>query len=240
MALSPPYIFPTLVGLGWSVMKTPHYQTRIRRAASGNENRSPDFQTSLSISRPVWEFSLTYNFLRGPAGAMAANTPAVLGFNAYTGAGWNELGTLHGFITNTRGPFYTFFYDDVTDDVTTGAFIGTGDGATVDFQLYRYLVNSQDTLTSSVEPVTAPRVVNAVYIDGVFLPTNQYSVDKGTGVVTFVNPPLSSAIVTADFTYWFRCRFTDDAVDFEEFMYLLTTTGVKFASAIGDTTQAPA
>jgi hypothetical protein len=28
-------------------------------------------------------------------------------------------------------------------------------------------------------------------------------------------------VITADFSYWFRCHFVDDSYDFENFMYRL-------------------
>jgi hypothetical protein len=40
-------------------------------------------------------------------------------------------------------------------------------------------------------------------------------------LVTFGTAPSSELIITADFTYYFRCRFIDDKYDFENFMYRL-------------------
>ena len=48
-----------------------------------------------------------------------------------------------------------------------------------------------------------------------------YSVDPATGLVTFETAPGSGLIITADFTYYFRCRFTEDKYDFENFMLQL-------------------
>ena len=39
--------------------------------------------------------------------------------------------------------------------------------------------------------------------------------------MTFNTAPGSGLIITADFTYYFRCRFIDDKYDFENFMYRL-------------------
>jgi hypothetical protein len=60
-------------------------------------------------------------------------------------------------------------------------------------------------------------------------------------MLTFVSPPPAGFSVVADFTYWFRCRFTDDIpADIEEFMYLLhSVKSLKFLSALGDRTGAP-
>jgi len=40
-------------------------------------------------------------------------------------------------------------------------------------------------------------------------------------LLTFVTPPSTGLVITADFSYWFRCRFVDDSYDFENFMYRL-------------------
>ena len=49
--------FPTLVGQGWSVKKTPTWQTRIQRAVSGRELRVLDYPY------PLWQFELTFEAL---------------------------------------------------------------------------------------------------------------------------------------------------------------------------------
>ena len=48
-----------------------------------------------------------------------------------------------------------------------------------------------------------------------------YSVDAATGIVTFAAPPPYGRVIAADFSYYFRCRFTDDSYDFNNFMLRL-------------------
>src|SRR5215813_1454403 len=85
-------IFPTLPGLAWSVTKTPTFQTRIQRAASGRELRVVDYPY------PLWQFALVYDFLR--------DNPA---------AGYDELRTLLGFFMLCQGAFGTFLFRDPSD-----------------------------------------------------------------------------------------------------------------------------
>ena len=66
-----------------------------------------------------------------------------------------------------------------------------------------------------------PNLVGAVYLNGITQNPAAYSVDPDSGLVTFATPPGSGLIITADFTYYFRCRFIDDQYDFENFMYRL-------------------
>jgi uncharacterized protein (TIGR02217 family) len=72
-----------------------------------------------------------------------------------------------------------------------------------------------------LEPIIAPNIVRAVYFNGITQDPSTYSVDPATGLVTFESAPNSELIITADFTYYFRCRFIDDKYDFENFMYRL-------------------
>lgn len=146
-------------------------------------------------SYPAWHWALTFDFLRA--------TPAASEFQA-----------LAGFFNQCQGAFGTFLYADADDNAVTGQMIGTGDGTTVVFQLAR-------SFGGFIEPVLAPNAVGAVYLAGVAQSPSNYSVDSTTGLLTFTTAPASGAAVAADFSYWFRCRFAEDTVDFEKFMVTL-------------------
>jgi uncharacterized protein (TIGR02217 family) len=190
-------IFPALPGLAWSVTKTPTFQTRVQRAVSGRELRALDYPY------PLWQFALVYDFLR--------DNPS---------AGYDELRTLLGFFMLCQGAFGTFLFQDPSDFQVTGQQIGIGDASTVVFQLQRAM---GATLSGGgfLEPIVAPNVVSAIYFDGITQAPAAYSVDSTTGLVTFGSPPGSGLIITADFTYYFRCRFVEDKYDFENFMFRL-------------------
>ncbi|MGC2200920.1 MAG: DUF2460 domain-containing protein [Stellaceae bacterium] len=192
-----PLVFPTLPGLAWTVTKTPTFQTRIQRAASGRELRALDYPY------PLWQFALVYDFLR--------DDPA---------AGHDELRTLMGFFMLCNGAFGSFLYQDPTDYQVTGQLIGIGDASQSTFQLQR---NIGTTLPGGgfSEPIVAPDIVVAVYFNGIQQDPTTYSVDPSTGLVTFSTAPGSGQIITADFSYYFRCRFVEDKYDFENFMYQL-------------------
>src|SRR5262249_1334205 len=108
------------------------------------------------------------------------------------------------------------------------------------FQLCRFMADPALVSPGFLEPVTAPRVVSAVYGNGSLLSGSAWSIDKTTGLLSFSTPPAAGAVIAAHFTFRPRCPFTDDLTDFEEFMYLLHKVGgLKFVSAIGDRTGAP-
>ena len=187
-------IFPALPGLAWSVTKTPTFQTRIQRAVSGHELRALDYPY------PLWQFALVYDFLR--------DNPQ---------AGYDELRTLLGFFMLCQGAFGTFLFQDPSDFQVAGQQIGTGDASRTVFQLQRAM-GAMLPDGGFLEPITAPNVVSTIYLNGITQAPATYSVDPATGLVTFDTAPGSGLIITADFTYYFRCRFIDDKYDFENFM----------------------
>jgi len=192
-----PLVFPTLPGLAWSVTKSPTFQTRIQRAASGRELRALDYPY------PLWQFTLVFDLLR--------DNPA---------AGYDELRTLMGFFMLCQGAFGTFLFRDPSDDRVAGQQIGVGNASTTVFQLQRSMGT---TLPGGgfQEPIVAPNMVSAVYLDGITQSPASYSVDPNSGLVTFATAPGSEPIISADFSYYFRCRFVTDSYTFENFMFRL-------------------
>lgn len=187
-------VLPLLIGQGWSVTKTPTFQTRIQRAASGRELRTLDYPY------PLWQFALTYDVLRDAAPPQS------------------DLRTLMGFVMACQGAFGTFLYDDPTDDEVEGQPIGIGNGATTVFQLQRTVIGA---VVGFIEPVTAPNTVSMVYLNGIRQAPPAWSVDPATGLITFAAAPDAGSAITADFSYYFRCRLTRDAYNFNNFMYRL-------------------
>lgn len=50
-------LFPKIRGLAWTVTKTPTFSTEIQESLAGREVRLQNFQN------PIWEFTLTYEYL---------------------------------------------------------------------------------------------------------------------------------------------------------------------------------
>jgi len=190
-------VFPSLPGLAWSVTKTPTFQTRIQRAVSGRELRALDYPY------PLWQFTLVFDLLR--------DNPA---------AGYDELRTLMGFFMLCQGAFGTFLFRDPSDDRVTGQQLGIGNASTTVFQLQRAMGSALPG-GGFLEPIVAPDVVSKVYLDGVTQSPVNYGADPNTGLLTFNTAPGSGRIITADYSYYFRCRFIDDAYAFENFMFQL-------------------
>ena len=190
-------IFPTLPGLAWSVIKAPTFQTRIQRAVSGHELRALDYPY------PLWQFTLVFAFLR--------DNPE---------AGFDELRSLMGFYLLCQGAYGTFLFQDPSDFQISSQYLGIGDSSTYIFQLQRTMGTSLSG-GGFTEPIVAPNEIKAIYFDGIIQNSSIYSVNQSTGLVSFATPPSTGLVITADFSYWFRCRFIDDSYSFENFMYQL-------------------
>src|SRR5580704_11981269 len=160
-------IFPSLPGLGWSVVKSARFATRIQRAVNGRELRA------LDQPYPLWSWTLTYPLLRDKS-----DTRAPTG----SGIAYDELRTLAGFFLQQQGAFQPFLFDDPADDRVMAGLLGTGDSSTAVFQLVRMM-------GGFAEPDTAPNTVSAIYFGGIAQPAGDYTVEAATGLVTFAMPP---------------------------------------------------
>lgn len=138
---------------------------------------------------PKWEFHLSYELLRDDA--------------------TNELKQIMGLFLQMRGRWDTFLYRDPSDYTVTGQTLGTGNGTIKTFQLVR-------TLGGFVEPMKAISGTPTIKINGVTQASGWTM--NSTGLITFTATPANGAAVTADFSYYFRCRFTRDEAEFNQFM----------------------
>jgi len=189
-------IFPVLPGRGFSTVKTPRFRTKTQQASSGREFRLGYW------SYPLWNFALVFNVLR--------DTPNV----EVRVAPFNELVLIEGLFLSMLGSFDNFLFDDVTDDAVTDHLFGTGDGAKTQFQLVR-------AWGGFAEPVMNVNALTNIKKAGVAQnnPTD-YTISS-TGLVTFAVAPAAAAALTWTGTYYYRCRFEQDELDFDEFLYNL-------------------
>jgi len=182
-------VLPSLIGLGFDVVRTPQWDTVVQQALNGKETRLA------RQTYPRWKWELTYNLLRS---------------NPFYG----ELQQLAGFFNERQGKYDTFLYQDADDNSITGQSIGTGDGTTTSFQLIR-------TFGGFIEPMLAPNVVSAVYINSV-VQTSGVSINywgsTSPGMITFTTAPASGTAITANFSYYFPVRMDTDNVSFNMFL----------------------
>ncbi|HLJ70629.1 MAG TPA: glycoside hydrolase TIM-barrel-like domain-containing protein [Roseiarcus sp.] len=160
-----------------------------------------DRASGRSSRRPLYEaalydIELTYDLLRGDEAH-------------------RELQEIAGFFAASGGRREPFWLAPPGLAEVFGQALGTGDGIKTIFPLVRWF-------GTYVEPAAATSGVAAVYLDGVLAPSAQYSVTSGYGPsIVFAAPPPSGAAIAADFGLLWLCRFSDDALDLDEFMAML-------------------
>ena len=186
-------VFPSFPGLKWDVVKEPGFTTKVQRAVSGFELRA-SFQ-----AYPLWTYSLAYEVLRADQVTL-------------------ELQKLMGFFLARQGQFDSFLYTDPDDNTVTDMQFGTGDGATVAFQLTRALGAGGFTFIEPVQNLNGA-VVN-IKDNGSVVAGANYTV-SATGLVTFTTAPASGHVLTWSGSYYFRVRFLQDVAAFSQFMQRL-------------------
>ena len=155
-----------------------------------------EYRASL-MSSPVYTFKLKYEFLRG--------------------ASRQELQTLFGFFLARRGSFDNFLYSYSDDCSVTDQIIGVANGSQTNFQLVRGFSSDFAEAVQNINQVVNIKVNGQVMALG-----RDYTI-SATGLVMFSAAPNAGA-VTWSGTYYYRARFTQDALPFTslmQFMYEL-------------------
>jgi len=183
-------VLPSLVGLGFDVVRTPVWDTTVQQAINGMETR---------IARqtyPRWKWELSYTVLR-------------------SNAAYGELQQLAGFFNQRQGMFDTFLYTDADDNSVTSQSIGTGDGSTTVFQLVRTFGGFTEPMLAP--NVVSHVYLNSVaQSSGSYSVSNWGAASPG--VLTFNSAPGSGVAITVDFTYYFPVRMSADNVPFTLFL----------------------
>ena len=165
----------------------------VQESVSGSE-------TAIQLwSYPRWKWSISYDALR-------------------QAQPFTEYADFMNFTLRRVGRVVPFLYREEDDNCVSGQLVGLGDGVTTTFQLARSFGGSG----GFVEPIFAPDVVGAVYVSGVKLATNAWSVQAwgsaAPGLLTLAAAPANGAPVSVDFSYFFPCRFATSQIDFEKVM----------------------
>jgi len=121
----------------------------------------------------------------------------------------NQLNALTAFFRARKGRAYGFRFKDWTDYKAFAQSLGTGDGTTKTFQLFKTYASGAAgeirTITKPVQGTVKP------YLAGV-QQTSGWSINTATGVLTFVTAPAQGVAVTADFEFDVPVRFDTDSM----------------------------
>jgi hypothetical protein len=194
-----------LPGLGYNVKWSPKfYNMKTATTASG-----ADIDVALA-QYPLHDFELTYEFLR----SWDPNVTASL-----------EFRTMMGFHLMLGGSVGRFCFKNVDDYCVSQQLIGTGDGATTTFTLARTYGAQGYTQTEPVGLLNTSEAFNA-YLNGSSTPVNPslYSLNSSNPcaqIITFATAPTNGYAVSVDMSYFYYCKFSENNLDFEKFMFNL-------------------
>jgi uncharacterized protein (TIGR02217 family) len=125
----------------------------------------------------------------------------------------DELEYFIEFHQERKGAYEAFRFKDWSDWRVDGGAIGTGDGTTTEFQLFKiYSVAGQAVKRPITKPVAGTLTV---YVAGTV--TSLVTVNTATGLITFASAPTGA--ITADFEFDVPVRFEGDEIKlrFESF-----------------------
>jgi hypothetical protein len=182
---------------------------------------APNFNTKTQVSvslselrasfaaTPIYHFKLGYDVLRD----------GVQHLITYT-----EMRDLMGFYLARQGRFDSFLYEHPDDHEVVAQVFAIADGVTSNYNLAR-------TLGEFTERVANVNAVAEITVNDV--PTSNYTLTS-QGVVQFTSPPALDASLGWSGTYYYRCRFTNDYQELNQFMHQLwNAKSVEFDGCLG-------
>lgn len=196
--------FPTLIGQAYPSKYAPSWRTRIQEALSGHDYRLQQW------TYPRYKFEI-------PVSYVGSNITASAGFSQNTD--WQTLVGFYNSLGGAARPFHwNYPYDNAVLD-TARQTIGVGDASNKDFYFSR-------TLGGFAEPVSDAITTGLkVYVNSVLKATPAdftYIAEAVFGFIVGVHFGTAPGIgLNVDWsgTYNWACRFDEDMLDFDNFMF---------------------
>jgi hypothetical protein len=199
---TPTPIFPALASVGWSVHKKPIMASRVAIASTGREVQLA------CAAYPRWSFILSYDWLREQTQNITPDGHML---------GFTELEQLSGLFLLCKGSYGEFYFEDPDDNSRRNQTVAwPADNVTSTFLLFYNWGYGPFNPPLRI-PVGGIKSIDAVYFDGTVQSPSIYFMDPTNTALSFTAPPPGGTHVTADFHFYFRCRFLDDHLDFSQF-----------------------
>lgn len=186
-------VFPNLDGLTYEIDLALEFNTHLFRPIDRTKGR----ESTVALQEfPIMNFTVNFDFLIKERDE-------------------NQLLALLGFFYRQRGRLNTWLFDWPEDNAATNVLLGTGNGVTTDFPLRRAIGGVFEP-TNFINPVEDPLNLRTfspyIYVDGdKATPGTDYTV-TAAGVLQFITPPASGAIIRWYGNYHYVCRFTEDTL----------------------------
>lgn len=200
-----------------SIHLAPIFDTVKQTATSGYEIRSDKY------AFPLYNITVGY--------ALLLDDDSLDSNAADPGDPTDRWRRIYGFWLARQGAKDSFLLSVPWDKKVTDQLFGVGDGLTQAFQLVRTAGAGQ----VFDEPVSNVNVLTNLKKNGVAQANPADYTISTTGLVTFTSAPAVGHTLTWTGTYYYRCRFTDDTQDFEQFQHNYWKLGqVKMYGCLGD------
>jgi len=210
----PNLVLPTCVG--WNFAKRRKFATVTQRPKNMRHPASATLQSSV-----IFELELTYEFLKN-AGLTYSDDMEYIG----------------SFYEACRGAYGWFTFDPsqlhldtmtVVQDTTKlrNGFFAIGDGVTTTFPLWRSTSALGGGSVTQVELIQNVTLLTGIYSNGTLVPGANYTQSNlnappiGGAQVVFSSPPASGVVLSWAGNYSYLCKFDEDMLDADEFMYQL-------------------
>ena len=194
------------------VVRTYRWKTGYQEALSGKQS------TILYQAYPLTHFELKYELLRD------------------FGSLPSEIRTVVGVHNSMKGRYDTFLYTDVDFNSVTAQQFAVADGTLGPFQLTALYAPT----SGSYSGIGASEIIQnlngtpTLYDNGSLITSSNYTIGV-TGLVTFGSghAPTSGHALTWTGSFYYRCRFDDDEIDWTKFMdHRWSVKKIAFTSAI--------
>ena len=177
---------------------------------------------------PRFEFTLTY----GGEAWLRDQTQNITPYGPLSG--FVELEKLAGLFMQCIGSYGEFYYVDPDDNSRFAQPVGVGDGTTDVFPLF-FTWGTGPFSPSFLIPVMGISSLEAVYFNGTPQSDTTYTLDPTLTQLIFDEAPSLDIVITADFSFYYRCRFLDDVEDFDQWAKnLWENKSLKFISVKAD------
>ena len=218
----PTPLFQALIPQGFPVVKRPLFTASEHKSVTGKMYQAarqvyPNWQFELQFGDESWLREQTQNIL-----PYAPNAPHT------------ELQAISQLFLACYGSYGEFYFDDLEDDSRFGQFVGTGNGVLRTFRVFRTWGTGALARIEPVGGVNLGQPIN-VYLNGILANPVTWGVNNDTSgtYLGFAagSAPAAGVAITMDFSFYYRCHFTEDMQQYEQFMYNLhQLKSVKFQS----------
>lgn len=208
-------LISNLPGQSIEVQRSYLWKTFVQEALSGK-------QSALSGRvYPLLHYELSYNVLRD------------VGAPGYGANVISEIALIASLHNQMQGRVDTFLFTDPDFNTVTADRFGVSDGVTTTYQLTALYTPASGPYATlgALELVQNLSGTPVLFDNGTVISSGNYSIGA-TGIVTFASGhvPVSGHTLTWSGSFYYRCRFDDDALVYKKFMNKLWSLEVKFTS----------